>query len=302
MALDQMSSRFYLHLRHKLDFGSGKKVRDLIFDANSLYARSWFAAQRISPDPREALRLAVNTILLLLNPDTNKIGSLFDRTLFAWDNNQNKSKNREEKPPEYHETKLILKDILQFMLGTVNVDHPDAEGDDIVATVVCNAKPEDLIYIVSGDKDLMQLQGRNCQYYSLNDKAVLSTPFIVHKFHGIKRPSQIAIELAIVGDPVDNISGITGYGEVRCKKLFEAVTPEMNFETALNAIVAQLPDRQAGEFYEALDRTLLRNDIQGIPSPAPIELPPPAEVEDLGIPQIGYYYRQVHHTYTVEPY
>jgi 5'-3' exonuclease len=272
-------------------------MTDLVFDANSLYARSWFAAQRISRDPREALRLAINTVLLLLNPDTNKIGSIADRTLFAWDNNQNKAKNRDQKPPEYHETKEVLKEVLEFMLGTVHIDSPEAEGDDIVATVVYNTKPDDLIYVVSGDKDLMQLQGGNCEYYSLNDKAVLSTSFIVHKFHGIKRPSHIALELAIIGDPVDNIGGISGYGEVRCKKLFEAVTPEMKFEAAMNAIVAQLPEPRAEEFYEALNRTLLKTDVPGVPSPAPIEMRPPAEVEDLGIPQIGYYYRQVYSIY-----
>jgi len=265
-------------------------MTDLVFDANSLYARSWFAAQRINSDPREAIRLTVNTVLLLLDPNTNKIGSIFDRTLFAWDNNQNKAKNRDEKPREYHETKEIV---------TIHVEHPEAEGDDIVATVVNNNNtgPKDLVYIVSGDKDLMQLQGGNCQYYSLNDKAVLSTSFIIHKFHGIKRPSQIALELAIIGDPVDNIGGIRGYGEKRCKKLFEAVTPAMNFETAMNAILAQLPEPQADEFFAALDRTLLRNDLTGIAAPAPIKMPPPAEVEALGIPQIGHYYRQAYATY-----
>lgn len=274
-------------------------MTDLVFDANSLYARSWFAAQRLSPDPREALRLAINTIMLLLDPHTNKIGSIFDRTLFAWDNNQNKEKQRDPKPQAYHDTKEILKETLEFMLGTVNIDHPEAEGDDIVATVVYNTKPDDLIYIVSGDKDLMQLQGGNCQYYSLNDKAVLSTSFIIHKFHNIKRPSQIALELAIVGDPVDNIGGISGYGEKRCKKLFEAVTPEMNFSAAMNAILDQLPEPQQKEFYEALNRTLLRCDIPGIPAPAPIVMPPPAEVEALGIPQIGHYYRQAYATYRI---
>lgn len=273
-------------------------MTDLVFDANSLYARSWFAAQRISADPREAIRLSINTVLLLLNPDTNKIGSFFDRTLFAWDNNQNKAKNRDQKPAIYHETKALLKDVLEFMLGTINVDSPDAEGDDIVATVVYNTPPGNLIYVVSGDKDLMQLQGGQCQYYSLNDKAVLSASYIIHKFHNIKRPIQIALELAIVGDPVDCIDGIKGYGEVRCKKLFEAVTPDMSFETALNAIVAQLPEERAAEFYEALERTLLKNNVPGIPSPAPLVLRSPAEIDDLGIPQISHYYRQVHMAYT----
>ena len=279
-----------------------RTLTDLVFDANSLYARSWFAAQRISSDPREALRLALNTILLLLNPDTNKIGSIFDRTLFAWDNAQNKAKQRDQKPPEYHSTKALLKEILEYLFGTINIDHPEAEGDDIVATVVYNTAPKNLIYIVSGDKDLMQLQGGNCQYYSLNDKAVLSSAFIVHKFPNIKRPSQIALALAIIGDPVDNINGINGYGEVRCKKLFEAVTPEMKFEAAMNAIARQLPEKQSFEFFTALKRTLLKNNVPGIPAPAPLDLLPPEEVQALGIPQIGYYYQQVYHTYMVEPY
>lgn len=277
-------------------------MNDLVFDANSLYARSWYAAQRISPDPREALRLTLNTVLQLLNPDSNRIGHMFDRMLFAWDSKQNKAKNRDEKPPEYHDTKTLLKDILQYVFGANNVEHPDAEGDDIVATVVYNTKPKDLIYVVSGDKDLMQLQGGNCHYYSLNDKAVLSTAFIVRKFPNIKRPNQIALALAITGDPVDNIGGIHGYGEVRCKKLFEAVKPNMDFHAAVNAIITQLPEPQEKEFWEALDRTLLKSDVPGVPCPAPIKLLPPSDVEDLGIPQIGYYYRQVHHTYTVEPY
>ena len=277
-------------------------MNDFIVDANSLYARSWFAAQRISPDPKEAIRLAVNTILLLLNPDTNKIGCQFDRSLFAWDSHQNKAKNRDEKPPEYHETKDVLKDVLSFMLGTVHVENPDAEGDDIVATAVYNTGPKDAVYVISGDKDLMQLQGGNCHYYSLNDKALLQPKFITHKFQHIHHPNQVALVLAIVGDPVDKIGGIAGFGPVRCKKLFEAVTPKMTIAEAAKAIERQLTPEQSDQFYAALDRTLLKDDVPGVPAPAEIVLAAPEEVEDLGIPQIGYYYRQVYHTYTVEPY
>lgn len=273
---------------------------DLVFDANSLYARSWFAAQRVSADPKEALRLAINSILLLLNPDTNKIGTIVNRTLFAWDCQQNKSKHREEKPPEYHETKAILKDVLEFMFGTVNAEHEDAEGDDIVATVVYKASKKDTLYVISGDKDLMQLQGGNCLYYSLNDKALLSSAFINHKFLHIHHPSQIALVLAIVGDPVDHIPGIVGYGEKRCKKLFEAVTPKMSLLEAAEAIVAQLPAPQVEEFWHQLDRTLLKTDVPGVPSPATVVLRRPSEVKDLGIPQIGFYYQGVYNAYLTE--
>lgn len=274
---------------------------DLIVDANSLYARSWFAATRISPDPKAALRLAINTVLLLLNPNTDKIGRFIDRTLFAWDGQQNKDKKREEKPAEYHETKRKLKETLSFLLGAVHVEKPDAEGDDIVATAVYNTKPEDTAFIVSGDKDLMQLHGGNCHYYSLHEKAVLSTAFITHKFH-VKRPNQIALVLAITGDPVDNIPGVGGYGKAKCKKLFEKVSRDMNFSAALTVIEKQLPANRVSELYLSLNRTLLKTDIADVPAPAPLVLRDPDEITDLGIPQIDHYYRQIHHVYTVEAY
>ncbi len=280
---------------------------DLVFDANSLYARSWFAAVRENPnfknklipaDLKGPLKLTINTILLLLSQDTSKIGASVDRTLFAWDSQQNKSKNREQKPPEYHDTKAILKDILEFMFGTVNAENKEWEGDDIVATVVARTKKPDTVYVVSGDKDLMQLQGGNCLYYSLNDKAVLSSAFIRHKFQHIHHPSQIALVLAIVGDQVDNIPGIFGYGPKRCQKLFEAVTPEMSMLEAAEAITAQLPPKQLDEFWAALDRTLLNTEVPGIPDPAPVVLAKPSEVRELGIPQISYYYDQVYRVYS----
>jgi 5'-3' exonuclease len=273
-------------------------MTDLVFDANSLYARSWFAAQRNNPDPREALRLAINSVLLLLNPGTNKIGLTFDRILFAWDGQQNKAKNRDPKPPAYHATKDRLKEILREILGAANVENDSAEGDDIVATVCAQKAPEDIVYIVSGDKDLMQLMSERCQYYSLHDKAVLSRATILKKFPNIKRPSQIALSLAVTGDSVDNIKGVHGYGEKKCRKLFEAVTPEMKFQEAMDTIVSQLPPTQADEFYVALERTLLRNDVPGVPSPAHLKLRKPAEVDKLDVPQIDLYYRQVYPYYS----
>lgn len=269
-------------------------ITDFVVDANSLWARSWFAAQRISSDPKEALRLAVSTVLHLLNPNNDRLGVVFDRTLFAWDGQRNTAKNRSEKPAAYHETKAVLKEALEAMLGTVNVEHPEAEGDDIVATVVYGKREEDVVYIVSGDKDLMQLQGKNCHYYSLNEKAELSTSFIIHKFPAIKRPSQVALALAIVGDSVDSIKGISGYGPAKCKKLFEKVTPDMNFVAALKAVESQLTASRVEELYAALDRTLLKMDLSGIPKPKPLRLCRPELVDKLEIPQIGNLYREVY--------
>ena len=269
-----------------------------IVDGSALWARSYYAALSSGTDPCEGIRLAVNSTLLLLDPETNKIGEVFDRTLFAWDGQQNKAKGREEKPAVYHEAKDVLKDVLTYLLGTVHAEDPVAEGDDIVATAAAQAAPDDNVVVVSSDKDLMQLAGGNCRYYSLTEKALLTPAFIKGKFHGIKRPDQIAIELAVVGDPVDSIAGIHGYGPKKCRKLFEAVTPDMDFERAVGAVVAQLPPAQEEEFNLAFDRTLLKRNVPGVPKPAPIRLQNPRDIKILNLPLIEHYYRQVWNAYT----
>jgi 5'-3' exonuclease len=274
-------------------------MTDLIVDANSLYARSWYAAQNISSDPLEAIRLSISTVLLLLNPGVEKIGVRFDRTLFAWDGRQNPLKNREEKPPEYHETKSVVQDVLAFLFDTVNYQHNDYEGDDIVATAVFSAEPQDTVYVVSADKDLQQLlQADRCHYYCLSTKALLTRSFITRKWH-VHRPSQIALALAIIGDQVDKIAGIKGYGPVKCKQLFEAVTPSMTFEQAMQAITRQIPVSKLDEFYAALDRTLLKTDVPGVPAPARLRLQDPREVRKIGVPNIGQLYSDVYEAYQV---
>ena len=276
-------------------------MTDFLVDANSLWARSWFAAQHVDPDPPQALRIAINTILLLLNPNTNRIGSHFDRTLFCWDSAQNPKKNRSEKPPEYHQTKEVLKEILSLLLGTAHAEHPHYEGDDLVATAVCASKA-DHVYIVSGDKDLMQLQiNERIHYYCLNNKAVLSTAFINQRWH-IKRPSQISVALAIIGDPVDNIKGIRGWGPKKVQRLFEDITPDMDFGSVVQAIDAKIPEEHKAAFYESLERTLLNSDVPDMPEPAPLVLVDPKEVVEMGLSSLQGAYREVYHNYNVEPF
>ena len=278
-------------------------MTDFICDANSLFARSWYAAQKnISNDPAEALSLMLRTITLLLNPnDFSKLGVQFDRTLFAWDGRQNPLKNRDEKPSEYHETKKIAQDLLELIFGSVNYQHQDYEGDDVVATAVFSAAPTDIIYIASADKDLQQLQGPRCHYYCLNTKAILTRQFINRKWR-IHRPAHLALVLAIVGDPVDCIRGVVGYGPVKCKQLFEAVTEDMTFTEAVEALAAQMPPAKLEEFYSALDRTLLQTDVPGVPQPAPLQLIDPSEVRATGIPSVYKLYSEMYDAYQGAPY
>lgn len=275
-------------------------MTSMIVDANSMYARSWFAAQREMPgQPIEAITLMMRTLLILLAPHSNKIGTHIDATLFAWDAKQNDLKGRVEKPAEYHETKALVMDVVELVFNAVNYQHPDFEGDDIVATAVANAisaKPNDTVYVVSADKDLQQLQGSRVHYYCLNTKAELSTAFI-NKRHYVHHPEQIALTLAIIGDPVDNIKGVRGWGPAKCRQLFEAVRPDMDFDSAMECLGRQMPIDKQKEFLASLGRTLLKKDVPGVPAPARLRLASPSTVKALGIPGVSTLYSEVYDEY-----
>lgn len=272
---------------------------DLIVDGPSIFARNFYAAVAKGKDfgtfvPAEAVTLSMRTLLSLLNPDSNRIGYQFERMLVAWDLRQNPQKNREPKPPEYHEMRELFREVLTAAFQPAHAEHQDYEADDLVATAVYNSPNK--VVVVSGDKDLMQLQSPDVHYYDLNQKALLSERFIAGKWH-IKHPSQLAIALAIIGDPVDNIEGIPRWGPKRTQKLFEAVPREASFKDALEIIVAQIPEELQPAFWASLDRTLLNRDVPGVPEPAPIVLEEPDVIESLGLP-IGDMYRQLWSVYT----
>lgn len=258
-------------------------MNDVIVDGNSLYARAWFATTRDYIDVNAVLRSCIQTVCSLLNRDVPRLNARIDRTLFCWDGDHGRDKgdHRVEKPPQYHEGKAILQEALTALLGTEHATPPKHEADDAVATSVEKSTAED-IYVVSGDKDLMQLQADHVHYFCLNTKALLSRPFIVNKF-GVKHPRQIAIAQAILGDKIDNISGIKGWGPKKVKLLFEVVTAEMTFVEALEAIERQIPDEHAEAFYTSLERTLLDITLEGLPAPAPLVLMSVEEALDIGI-------------------
>jgi 5'-3' exonuclease len=272
-------------------------MTDLIVDANSLYARSWYAAQKIGPNPEQTLRLAAVTVLNLLNPVTSEIGVSFNRTLFCWDSGNNAAKRREPRPQEYYDMRSIAKELFTLLLGAANAEVEPFEGDDLVASAVYDAEPGTSVVIASGDKDLMQLvdNKKGVAYYSLNDKCVLSEYTVCNKFH-VKQPCQIALALAIQGDSVDCISGVRGWGKEKVKKLFKPVQKGMTFEEVIGILENSMNPEQRQQFYEALERTLLSTRVQ-LPRPAPLVFAEDDAIAVLEMPEILNRLREVRYLY-----
>lgn len=244
---------------------------------------------------RQALVAALNSVLSLLDVNNGKLEDRPDRLLFGWDGGNRRDKGRSPKPTEYHETRDEFKACLTKLLKPTHVQVDSYEADDVVATAVKNSEA-DIVYVVTGDKDLQQLATGRVLYYSLNEKSIVPARVINGKW-GVKHPAQMAIALAIIGDKVDAINGINGWGPKRVKKLFESVTAQMTIEEAFLEVERQIPAELRDQFYNDFDLCLLHSTLPGVPPPTVIV---PADIkvaEGLQMPSMMQFYRPVHRLY-----
>jgi len=93
------------------------------------------------------------------------------------------------------------------------------EADDVIGTLALKAVEQDLeIYIVTSDKDMLQLVSENVFVLdTMKDNLVLDSSKVEEKL-GV-RPDQVVDLLGLWGDASDNIPGAPGIGEKGAKDL-----------------------------------------------------------------------------------
>ena len=118
--------------------------------------------------------------------------------------------NRDPAPPELRRQFAWCKALCKAV-GLVTLAHTDYEADDLIGTAVHVGRRDGFrSIIVSADKDLSQLLQADDEQYDFA-KAVRWKADGVKARHGV-HAHQIADYLALTGDAVDNIPGISGIG------------------------------------------------------------------------------------------
>lgn len=259
---------------------------DIVIDANSLWARGYYAAKKVDGNPIVA---AIRSVFGVIS-DVSRIGQV-DRMIMAWDGARKTEKSRqEEKPQEYFEHMATFAEVITEILGTAHAHHDDHEADDLVASIVTQSHA-DKIYVVSSDKDLQSLaDDRRVFYYCLKYKGHVTISTIAHKF-GIHHPCGIPIALAITGDPGDGIPGIKGWGPAKVKALFSGIEAELGYDETLSLIVDKINTPGArSQFLECLDHTYLKRGIEGLPAPSPLTWMPAENLAALGLEELEIQY------------
>jgi DNA polymerase I len=129
-----------------------------------------------------------------------------------------------QKMPDEMSTQLPrLKEVTEA-LGVTLIELPGFEADDVMGTLAKLAEREGLeTYLVTADKDLMQLVSPRVKIYSLrkvgNQQEILDPAGVQQKF-GVP-PERVIDVLALMGDSSDNIPGVRGIGEKTAVKLIQ---------------------------------------------------------------------------------
>ncbi len=144
----------------------------------------------------------------------------FDESLKTSFRNEIFPEYKANRDPAPEELKRQFKYCREFIeaLGICEVGSPNYEADDLIGTLAKRMRNQGHpITILSADKDLAQLITEGDIFWNFAKGERNSIPQIKKQF-GVF-PHQIADQLAIAGDTVDNIPGVPGIGMATAAKL-----------------------------------------------------------------------------------
>ena len=129
---------------------------------------------------------------------------------------------RKPMPEEMQDQLPHLWELLEAMNIPI-LKKPGVEADDIIGTLAIAAEKDGIdTYIVSGDKDFMQLINEHIRLYSPGTRKspgpILYSPEKVYEKWGVY-PEKIVDLLGLMGDSSDNVPGVAGVGEKTAVKL-----------------------------------------------------------------------------------
>jgi len=190
-----------------------------LIDAPVYVFRAWMTLPAMpAPDgtPTGAAYGYANTLLRFLRErEPTHVAACFDHAITSFRNKlfpAYKSSRGDEVPADLAPQFAFCMEVSRA-LGIATHEAPDYEADDVIATLAERAASAGLhAEIVSSDKDLTQLvrEDGSARFHDLARETTLDAAGVRAKF-GVA-PAQIPDYLALLGDKVDDLPGVPGFG------------------------------------------------------------------------------------------
>lgn len=202
-----------------------------LLDGTALAYRAYFAFIKSNLQNSEGISTGpvfgfANTIVRLMDAENpTHIAVIWDTSepTFRHEMDEQYKANRPPQPEELQVTIPLMKEMLGYW-GIPCLEKDGYEADDIIGTLAAQAKAEDIeVYLVTPDKDFMQLVGDNIKMYKPKFRGdgfdVIDRQGVIDYF-GVP-PEKVIDVLAIIGDSSDNIPGVPGVGKKGAPELIK---------------------------------------------------------------------------------
>jgi DNA polymerase I len=182
-------------------------------------------------------------------------------------------KAQREEMPEDISTAIPLIHRLCASMNIPLITKDGLEADDIIGILAKRAEKEgyEETFMVTPDKDFGQLVTDKIKIYKPgrqgSDVEILGVKEICERW-GIERPEQVIDILGLMGDAVDNIPGIPGFGEKTATSLIQQFGSVEN----LIASAAQLKGKQKEKVEQHADKALLSKQLATIFTDLPVDI------------------------------
>lgn len=267
----------------------------VLIDGNALLHRAWHALPRLT-SPEGRVVNAVYGFVMVLQKFLESTRP--DYLIVCWDTPEPTYRHalakeykaqREEQPEEFYAQAPIVKEMIGAF-GGKNVDLPGYEADDLLATLGTRLAKERVdVSILTSDRDLWQVIGPRVRMIAFKKgvtETVIYDETSLLKATGLT-PAQIVDWKALVGDPSDNLKGVSGIGE---KTATELITTYGSLENILKAAKDPTSDMTSGVRKKLVDgeaSARLTRQLVELVRDAPIQIQlkelrsAPAEIEKL---------------------
>ncbi len=202
-----------------------------LIDGTALAYRSYFAM--INSNLRNAEGIPTGAIYGFANALVNLLEKEQPTHLaVAWDTHaptfrhemdENYKANRPPQPEDLQISIPLIKEMVE-LFGFNNLEKDGYEADDVIGTLAVQAKKKNIkVYMVTPDKDFMQLVGENIYMYKPLNRGdgfeLIDRDGVVNYF-GVG-PESVTDVLALIGDTSDNIPGVPGIGKKGAAKIIQ---------------------------------------------------------------------------------
>ena len=254
------------------------KKRVFLIDGSAVFYRSYFALIRNPLITQKGVNVSavygfLNTVFkIMIDEKPDYVAIVFDtgHPTFRHEIYKDYKATREKMPDDLRDQLPLIHQISEH-LNIPILELPGYEADDIIGTISKDADQKNIeAYLVSGDKDFMQLINDNVKMYAVGRSG--SQPEItwydeVEAKFGV-HPSKVIDVLGLMGDASDNVPGVQGVGPKTASKLIKEFG---SMEQLYERIDELKPSKNKENLIAQKEMALLSKELVTIDLNVPIE-------------------------------